>query len=57
MYGFKATNVDFKCNETQYDFDKEFNYDENLHTDECGFHICLRLIDTFKYYSSHDLPL
>jgi ankyrin repeat protein len=54
MYGFKATKADFKCHGFQYKMNKEFLHEGKLSMCNSGFHFCLNLIDTFKYYNSND---
>lgn len=51
--GYKGTDRNMCCRDFQYEMNKQFDMSEDTEIKECenGFHLCLTLNDTFKYYS------
>lgn len=54
MYGFKATNVDFKCFNQTYCLNEKFIYEGNIVMCSQGFHFCKKLKDVNSYYKFDD---
>lgn len=50
--GYKGTDRNMCCRDFQYEMNKQFDMPEDTEIKECenGFHLCLTLNDTFKYY-------
>jgi hypothetical protein len=54
--GYKGTDRNMCCRDYQYEMGKQFDMPEDTEIEECecGFHLCLTLKDTFKYYRVRD---
>lgn len=54
--GYKGTNKDLTCRDYQFELGKQFDMPEGSTIRECssGFHFCINLKDTFKYYAIKD---
>ena len=54
MTGYKGTDKDMKCNDYQYEMNKQHDMPEDAEIVEChsGFHLCMRLNDVFRYYDA-----
>ena len=54
--GFKGTDKDMRCQDYQYELDKQFDLDEDVEPIVCskGFHFCKKLENVFKYYKIGD---
>lgn len=54
--GYKGTNKDLTCRDYQFELGKQFDMPEGatIRTCSSGFHLCVNLKDTFKYYSIKD---
>lgn len=48
--GYKATNRDMTCRNFQYELGKKYTIEGEPEICYNGFHFCLNLKDTFKYY-------
>ena len=50
--GFKGTNKDMRCQDYQYELDKQFDLDADVEPVICskGFHLCKKLESVFQYY-------
>lgn len=50
--GYKATERDMMCRDYQYELNKQYDMpdDSKIEECECGFHLCLKLYDVFRYY-------
>ena len=50
--GFKGTNKDMRCQNYQYELDKQFDLDADVEPVICskGFHFCKKLESVFQYY-------
>ena len=50
--GFKGTNKDMRCQDYQYELNKQFDLDADVEPVICskGFHICKSLENVFRYY-------
>lgn len=49
--GFKGTNKDMICRDTQYEINKKYTYEGKIELCESGYHFCKRLKNVFGYYS------
>lgn len=54
--GYKGTYRNMCCRDFQYEMNKQFDMPEDAEVKECtnGFHLCITLYDTLKYYSVGD---
>lgn len=49
--GYKATNLDMTCKDFQYEIGKKYVFEGEPVVQQCGFHLCLELENTFKFYN------
>ena len=47
---YKAFNSDLTCKGFQYEVGKEYHHKGKLELCESGFHVCLKLVDCFRFY-------
>lgn len=54
--GFKGTDKDMRCQDYQYELDKQFDLDEDVEPVVCskGFHFCKSLENVFRHYKIGD---
>lgn len=48
--GFKGTDKDMVCRDTQYELHKVFKHDGDISLCNSGYHFCQKLEDIFQYY-------
>ena len=51
MYGFKATDLNLKCKNFQFNLNETFYHQGGIKICKSGFHFCEKLIDVNDYYS------
>ena len=51
MHGFKATNLNLKCKNFQFNLNETFYHQGDIEICKSGFHFCEKLIDVNDYYS------
>lgn len=52
--GYKATNLDMTCKDFQYELGKKYVFEGKPVLQQCGFHLCLELENTFKFYNKEN---